>query len=188
MDEAAIRAELEALHPESFGWAMSCCRRDRSAAEDVLQRAYLKVLEGKARYGGAGIFKSWFFAVILKTARDESRKRIVRRICFSRFAAEEVTKVQPAPLHRALEQQDLCNVFAAALNVLPARQRQVLQLVFYHDLSLTQAAAVMNVSPGSAKTHYDRGKKALRQRLGGMFNRESSDAFGSGRKRPSLVF
>src|SRR2546426_689084 len=52
MDIAELKAELETLHSASFGWALSCCRRDRGEAEDVLQTVYLKILEGKARFRG----------------------------------------------------------------------------------------------------------------------------------------
>jgi len=51
--------------------------------------------------------------------------------------------------------------FAEALNHLPARQREILQLVFYHDASINQAAEVLNISQGSARKHYDRAKKSL---------------------------
>lgn len=45
---ANVDAELEPHHADCFAWAMACCGRDRADAEDVLQRSYLKVLDGRA--------------------------------------------------------------------------------------------------------------------------------------------
>ena len=55
--------------------------------------------------------------------------------------------------------------FQQGLVQLPARQRETLHLVFYQDLSLSEAAEVMNISVGSARRHYERGKKRLREAL-----------------------
>src|SRR2546421_6644240 len=80
MEIADFKAELERLHGCSFGWALSCCRRDRSDAEEVLQTVYLKIFEGKARYGGESSLKTWLFAVIRKTAATEYRRKLLRTL------------------------------------------------------------------------------------------------------------
>src|SRR5207247_2069327 len=43
MSPADLTATLEELHAAAFGWAMSCCGWDRTAAEDVLQAPYLNL-------------------------------------------------------------------------------------------------------------------------------------------------
>ena len=53
-----------------------------------------------------------------------------------------------------------------ALGTLPARQREVLDLVFFHEMTVEEAAEVMEVSTGTARTHYHRGKLRLLELLG----------------------
>jgi RNA polymerase sigma factor (sigma-70 family) len=164
MDDSQLRHELEARHPQSFGWALCCCRQDRERAEEVLQRAYLKILNGAARYDGRGAFTTWLFAVIRRTALDERRRHwlwALRLLAYGRLRPVPATP----SLEEALDRHALRQMFQTALQGLAPRQRQVLHLVFYQDLSLTEAATVMGISVGSARQHYDRGKAALRRRL-----------------------
>ena len=166
MDISELPAELEKLHGASFGWALSCCRRDRAEAEEVLQTVYLKILEGKARYRGESNLKTWLFAVIRKTAITEQRKRLLR-------ALKSIAGSNPTPERNsfaaepaaAFERSEAQKQFQRALERLPARQREALHLVFYEDLSLREAADVMGISIGSARQHYERGKKHLRESL-----------------------
>jgi RNA polymerase sigma-70 factor (ECF subfamily) len=60
------------------------------------------------------------------------------------------------------EDRESAEALCAALERLPERQREVLHLVFYQDLSIADAAEVMEISLGSARTHYERGKARLR--------------------------
>ena len=157
MDIAELKAELEMLHSASFGWALNCCRRDRAEAEEVLQTVYLKILEGKACFRGEASLKTWLFAVIRKTAIGEHRKSILRNLRWS--DGSEATTTLVSPLEQpgvAFEKSETQALFQSAMKSLPRRQREALHLVFYQDLSLSEAAVVMGVSIGSARQHYDR--------------------------------
>jgi RNA polymerase sigma-70 factor (ECF subfamily) len=185
MDIAELKAELETLHSASFGWALNCCRRDRAEAEEVLQTVYLKILEGKACFRGEASLKTWLFAVIRKTAIGEHRKTILRRLRWS-DTSEQATLVSPLEQPGvAFEKSEVQVLFQNALKTLPQRQREALHLVFYQDLSLSEAAVVMGVSIGSARQHYDRGKKRVREFLG-----QTESAYGiswRGKENPGAV-
>ena len=165
MEQCDLERELERLHSESWGWALACCRRDREMAEDVLQSAYLKVLAGRSGFNGDSSFKTWVFGVIRWTARTERRRRLV---WFRRGADSDAVNDVADPVRGAdsvVEDADRRASLTKALAGLSQRQREVLQLVFFHDMTIEEAAGVMKVSLGSARTHYERGKKALAQRL-----------------------
>jgi RNA polymerase sigma factor (sigma-70 family) len=164
MDISELKAELEKLHAASFGWAMSCCRHNHAEAEEVLQSVYLKILEGKARYGGECKLQTWLFSVIRKTAISERRKTLVRTLANIPTGSRGSFQIGP---ELELERSQMQQRFRLALENLPRRQRETLHLVFYQDLSLREAAQVMGVSIGSARRHYERGKKHLRQALNG---------------------
>ena len=166
MDIAELKAELEKLHSASFGWALNCCRRDRSEAEEVLQTVYLKILEGKARYRGEASLKTWLFAVIRKTAIGEYRKSFLRNLVFAGSSdqhQQDATSTDAPTV--VFEKSETQKQFRLALSKLPPRQREALHLVFYEDISLSEAADVMGISIGSARQHYERGKKHLREWL-----------------------
>jgi len=186
MNIPELTAELERLHCSSFGWALSCCRRDREEAEEVLQTVYLKILEGKARFDGDSSFKTWLFAVIHKTAAGERRKHLLRKLSLVRESQGQADRIVPPQRPDvAVERSETQKRFLQALVQLPARQQQTLHLVFYQELSLREAAIAMGITLGSARKHYERGKKRLRESLG-----QSEIDYGvkwRGKENPSIV-
>jgi RNA polymerase sigma-70 factor (ECF subfamily) len=165
METAELRLQLERCHGQSYRWALHCCERDRGEAEDVLQTAYLKVLDGRARFDGRSSFSTWLFAVIRRTAADERRRRILR---FVRHAPlrDDVPLVAEQPgAEDESKRTERRAKLEAALIALPRRQREVLLLVFYHERTVEEAAKVIGIGVGSARTHYARGKQRLRELL-----------------------
>jgi RNA polymerase sigma-70 factor (ECF subfamily) len=160
MDVAEIERELERLHPASFGWALACCGRRREDAEDVLQATYMKIIEGKARYGGRASLKTWLFAVIRRTAAEHRRRALVRALSLEKLLPFFTERVD-SPVMERIECREQSSELLRALSGLATRQREVLELVFYHDMTVEEAALTLKISVGSARVHYARGKNHL---------------------------
>src|SRR5205814_3652383 len=129
MDIAELKMELERLHSASFGWALSCCRRDHSEAEEVLQTVYLKIFEGKARYRGESSLKTWLFAVIRKTSATEYRRKLLRTLKLVPEFEDSQERIAPEEHPGAsLEKSEAQTHFQSALKTLPRRQREALHL------------------------------------------------------------
>lgn len=149
---------------------MSCCGRDRDLASDVLQEVYWKVLSGKARFDGRSQLRTWLFGVIRLTAMEQRRVLSLRWLRArpgeggAPADPDETSAEGPSPSESVADRQRAA-ALEAALARLPARQREVLHLVFYEGLSLAEAAAIMTVSLGTASQHYDRGKARLHELL-----------------------
>jgi RNA polymerase sigma-70 factor (ECF subfamily) len=165
MDKNQLHDELERLHPASFGWALWCCDHRRDEAEEVLQAAYLKVLEGGARFEGRATLRTWFFSVVRRTAWEQRRRRWARELLLGRWLRQQPASVlHPAP-DEALSSSEENHALLRVLMKLPARQLEVLHLVFYQDLTIEETAKVLNISMGTARTHFERGKTRLRSLL-----------------------
>jgi RNA polymerase sigma-70 factor (ECF subfamily) len=156
-ESASLWQAIEELHHASFAWARACVGTE-SEAEDVLQTVYEKIAGGRARFDGRASVKTWLFGVIRWTASEHRRRRWLSAIVPAR------TSVVPTPEQRTQE-SETARVLLDAMRDLPERQRQVVHLVFYEDLTVEAAAEAMGISVGSARTHYDRAKKKLRERL-----------------------
>ncbi|CAA0118130.1 ECF RNA polymerase sigma factor SigX [Halioglobus japonicus] len=162
--------QLKALHTDSYGWALACCAWHRELAEDVLQESYLRVLDGRADFKGTATLRTWFFAVIKRVAADVLRTQKRRSILNLRLVADDAEPGQPASgqnstMTEALHNNQTSQKLQNALLQLSQRQKEVLHLVFYSGLSLEEAATTVQITVGSARTHYHRGKERLLQIL-----------------------
>jgi len=167
VNRADLEQQLEELHPASFAWALGLCGRDADDAQEVLQETYLKIFEGKARFDGRSTLKTWLFAVIRRTAAARRRLRWLHEL---RFVLTDVSTVPDGhdSAERRVIHSERTSALVRALTRLARRQREVIELVFYHDLTIEEAAGVVGVSVGTARVHYHRAKKRLLAELEGQ--------------------
>jgi RNA polymerase sigma factor (sigma-70 family) len=168
LNAVELRAELERLHQASYGWALHCCRHRHDEAEDLLQDVYIRVLDGRARFDGRSSAKTWLFGVIRRTAQERARRRWVRLSLLERWSRQEPDQVLPPDAEHLLTDAERNDGLRDAVAHLPRRQREVLHLVFYQDLTIDESAQALGISLGSARTHFERGKQRLREIFAGV--------------------
>lgn len=131
---------------------------DLATAEDVVQDAF----EQLHRRWHALRRKSSALDYVRSTVLNRSRSVLRRRGVARRYEPRIAT---PASVEdgSAVEQR---SVFLEAFRLLPRRQREVLALRYYLDLSVADAAAVLRLSEGTVRSTASRGLAALARSLG----------------------
>ncbi len=151
------RQALEELHEQLYGWAMSRCEFDRTAAEDLMQQAYVEILSGRARFDNKSNLRTFMFSIVQKLASSQRRKIAVRL----RIVKQNRSELIQSEVRESDGDSSEPNRVWQAVAKLPARQRDITELVFCRDITVEEASAIMGVSVGTGRVHYDRAKKAL---------------------------
>lgn len=130
---------------------------DWATAEDLLQTALTKTYLAWKRIGEINAVEAYTRRVLVNTATSWWRRR---------WRGERPTEVlpeQPGPdrHQEALERDALWRHVRA----LPVRQRAVLVLRFYEDLTEAQTAELLDIAPGTVKSQTSRALATLRKRL-----------------------
>ncbi|GAA4695692.1 SigE family RNA polymerase sigma factor [Phytohabitans rumicis] len=130
---------------------------DWATAEDLLQTALTKTYLAWRRLGEIEAVEPYARRVLVNTATSWWRRR---------WHGERPTEVLPeraAP--DQIEEQLERDVLWRHVKALPTRQRAVLVLRFYEDMTEAQTATLLNISTGTVKSQTSRALHTLRQRL-----------------------
>jgi RNA polymerase sigma-70 factor (ECF subfamily) len=132
---------------------------DWGLAEDLVQTALIKTYLAWRRLDGVAAIEPYARTVLLHTAGRWWRRR---------WRGERPTAVLPdRPVADAADVSVERDRVWRLILALPARQRAVLVLRFYEDLTEAQTARMLGVSVGTVKSHTARALATLRERLNG---------------------
>lgn len=141
---------------------------DWHRAEDITQVAMTKLYLAWPRLRDHGI-DAYARKVVVRTFLAENRRLWRKR--------EHLTHEPPelGAIGNGTADADRRLLLEAALAVVPPRQRAVLVLRYWYDLSVEDTAEVLDCSPGTVKSQAARGIAALRKRLGPHIDVPSTD-------------
>ncbi len=133
--------------------------RDVGTAEEVVQDAFVAM---HAKWSGLRD-PDKALAYLRQAVVNRSRSALRHRGVVSRHAARERPLLPDEPA-LATDRRD---AVLTALRALPTRQREVLALRYYLELSEAEIADSLGISRGAVKSHASRGAAALRALLSG---------------------
>lgn len=159
----ADRSEFTALlrqHDDQMRGLAYRMMGSRAAMDDVLQDAYIKAYKAFGSFRGDAQFSTWLYSIVYRTCIDAIRKRDRRR-----ETGLHVVSEQPSTAARAEQRVTEISVLESALDALSPDQRAVLLLVDANGLSYDEAAAILDVNPGTIASRLNRARTAVRSTL-----------------------
>ena len=116
-------------------------------ASDVTQQAFVRAFRGLASFRGAASVRSWLYRIAINCALSWLRDH--RREQPSEIAEDALTEVNPAPAQ--LSAGDDRAALRRAIAQLPPKQKLVLELRVFDDLSFKEVAELADCSENTAK-------------------------------------
>ena len=141
--------------------------RDQLAAEDVVQDAFVATHRSWSAIRDGGRVVGYLQTAVVNGCRSVQRHNVVvdRHNLRDAAAADAPGRGSHGSAETHVLHSADRDAVLDALRTLPSRQREVLVLRYYSDLSEAQIAHALEISPGAVKTHAHRGLTALRRTI-----------------------
>jgi RNA polymerase sigma-70 factor (ECF subfamily) len=152
---------LSQYAPRVYRFALRLTR-NRATAEDLAQEALLRAWRDRDRLRNPQAARGWLFQIAANLWRDRLRRRSSGE---EELAAPAEVVCPQRPLVE-LEERELVAHALAALDELPARQREVLYLHACEGMSIAEVAAVVDSTPDAVKASLCLARKRMRAQLG----------------------
>jgi RNA polymerase sigma-70 factor (ECF subfamily) len=136
---------------------------ERQTAEDLFQETWLRVLEHGRQYNGRTKFVTWLLTIARNLAIDHFRRKkpaSLEGLMESEEHPREFPSAEPSAYEVVLRGEESDRLLAA-MNRLPAEQREAIALRFQEGMSLEEIAQVTHAPLSTVKSRLYRGLEAL---------------------------
>jgi len=161
-DQQAFHAMYDATYQDVYR-TVSFLVDHPQDREDVMNEIYMQMWTSLANYDTNRPFHFWLHGLVIRQVQRFRVKRWRRFRIFERiraFAREESHWDQPSVLMDGTNQ-----MISQAIHKLTDKQRTVIILRFFHDYTLEEIAALLDIPLGTVKSRYHAGIQALRKNI-----------------------
>ena len=172
LDEAELIGRVRARDPKAFDELVRRYLRrafsvayhvmqHREDAEDLVQDAFIAVLEQIDRYDPERPFAPWFFRIVVNRGLNARKSRRVRQT----EPVPEGTASSGANPEVLAERAELYARLRAAVAALPERHRLIVRLVELEGFSTAEVAQMLDLSPSTVRWYLHEARHRLRGSL-----------------------
>jgi RNA polymerase sigma-70 factor (ECF subfamily) len=163
-DREAFSLLFETYKDRVYSIAVYSFDGDETAAGDVAQQIFLKLLTTIGQFRGESTFTTWLYRLVVNACIDERRRRR-RLLQFGEMnSLNRIGDRRPQEVQYA--RNELAHSVKAAIGELRPKLRLPILLKYVEGLSYEEIAAVLNCSKGTVASRLNRGHKELARRLG----------------------
>lgn len=164
MQNRSLRADdwaAEALHKYADTvYRLACAQvRNRADADDIFQEVFIRLVKKKPEFESEEHMKAWLIRVTVNCARSLWLSSWKRRMVF--WEDKDINRV---PAEEAPEGNEL---LSEAMEKLTMKQRQVIHLFYYEEMSAEEIAEVLSEKPSTIRSQLSRARKALKKYMTG---------------------
>lgn len=168
-DRDALAPLMERHYQRLYRIALSYLRQPDDAL-DTVQETFVKAFQNAHRWDGSVEAGPWLSRVAINQSIDRWRRNKRRRATFAPLGegdhAPSLADDAPAP-DRRVHGREVRDRLARALETLPERQRAVVVLRHYQDMTLDEIAETLGMRPGTVKSSLHRALGRMRRGLQG---------------------
>lgn len=133
--------------------------QNRETAEDIHVEVYTQVWKNAGTFQGKSRVKTWIFGIARNLAFNEMRREKIRR---TQDLNETLGDEKTQRAYQDFAQQQHVQ---KAMSKVSVKHSEILDLVFYHDLSYQEISQLLNIPENTVKTRVYYAKAALKETL-----------------------
>ncbi len=137
--------------------------KEKSLAEDMFQETFLKAYKYLPTFRGESSIKTWLIRIAINTCKDYLKSAYARNVVpITDFKEETLSSDGDFD---DVEKSDTRKLVRESVMKLPEKYRDVVICVYFHEMSLTEAAGVLALPVGTVKSRLSRASEKLRGML-----------------------
>ncbi|MBV9680497.1 MAG: sigma-70 family RNA polymerase sigma factor [Solirubrobacterales bacterium] len=145
-------------------------------ASDLTAEVFTRAFRDRHRFDGRSESTlPWLLGIATNVVRMNARRERRRLRAYVRAAASAPSPVSALEVDARLDAQALAPVLAEALAAMPSRQRDVLLLYAWGELSPVEIATALAMAPGTVRSDLHRARGFVEARLATRASRVESD-------------